>query len=97
MRVVVSFIRFVYSNTPKRSWAFFLVIFLFGFVWVGGEKIAVGLMRLFQCRHFAGGINEGQLIGESFLLSDCDHSILFFLCFVCHLHRLPARYMALIP
>jgi hypothetical protein len=23
--VVVSFIRFVYSNTPKRSWAFFMV------------------------------------------------------------------------
>jgi hypothetical protein len=28
IRVVVSFMRFVYSKTPKRSWAFFMMIFL---------------------------------------------------------------------
>jgi len=32
IRVVVSFIRFVYSRTPKRSWGFFMMVVLSGFV-----------------------------------------------------------------
>jgi len=31
----VSFIRFVYSNTPKRSWAFFMVSFCGEWIWMG--------------------------------------------------------------
>ena len=40
----VSFIRLVYSSTPKRSWAFFMMIFLQGFVRFGIKATIVTLM-----------------------------------------------------
>ena len=57
----------------------------------------MGVPGLFQYRYFARGVNQRQLVRESFLLSDCDHAILFFLCFVQNLNSLPEGYMALIP
>ena len=60
---------------------------------VGIEWVAA----LLQYRDFARGVHQRQFVGESFLLSDRDDAILFFLCFVDYLHGLPERYMPLIP
>ena len=53
----------------------------------------MGVPGLFQYRYFARGVNQGELIRESFLFSDCNHAILFFLCFVQNLNSLPKGYM----
>ena len=54
----------------------------------------MGVPGLFQYRYFARGVNQRELIRESFLFSDCNHAILFFLCFVQNLNSLPEGYMA---
>ena len=51
---------------------------------------------LFQYGYFARGVNQRQFVRESFLLSDRDHAILFFLCFVDYLYCLPKSNMSLI-
>ena len=63
--------------------------------WVKGEN-DVGFAGLFQDRHLACGINQRQLVRESFLLSDRDYAILFFLCFVYNLYGLPEGNMSLV-
>ena len=59
-------------------------------------EFEVGVAGLFQDGHLAGGVNERELIGKSFLLSDCDDAILFFLRFVDYLYGLPKGNMSLI-
>ena len=54
------------------------MIVLLGFA--RGTNLGAG--RLFQYGDLAGAVHHRQFVGESFLLSDRDHSILFFLCFV---------------
>ena len=56
----------------------------------------MGVPGLFQYRYFARGVNQRELIRESFLFSDCNHAILFFLCFVQNLNSLPEGDMPLI-
>ena len=51
--MVVSFIRFVYSKTPKRSWAFFMMFSLADSWELGDDGNDVGVAGLFQYRHFA--------------------------------------------
>ena len=56
----------------------------------------MGVPGLFQYRYFARGVNQRELIRESFLFSDCNHAILFFLCFVYYLYSLPESDMLLV-
>jgi hypothetical protein len=56
----------------------------------------VRVAGLFQYRYFTRGINQRELIRESFLLSESDDAILFFLCFVDYLYCLPESNMSLV-
>ena len=97
IRVVVSFIRFVYSSTPKRSWAFFMISFCGSWDFAVGKAWGVGVAALLQYRDLAGAVHDRQFIGEAFFLSHRDHALfVFFLCFFYQLNSLPEGYMALI-
>jgi hypothetical protein len=55
-----------------------------------------GLAALLQYRDLAGAVHDRQFVREAFFLSDCDYSILFFLCFVRYLYGLPESNMSLV-
>ena len=96
--MVVSFIRFVYSNTPKRSWAFFMMVVLLGFVGFGcGGKLSGGVEGYFRMATWPVLYTTvSSLENRSFSLTVIS-PFLFFLCLVYYLYGLPEGYMALIP
>jgi hypothetical protein len=62
-------------------------------LWWESEWVAA----LLQYSDLAGAVHNRQFVGEAFFLSDRDHApIIFFLCSVQQLDRLPEGDMALI-